>query len=100
MDNAPDTAWPEDYRARTEALLDSRLGGLSAWLEGKVYLEGRFTVADIVMSTVLREMEAHGLAARFPALEAYRARCTARPAFQRSLEAQLATFRENEPAQI
>ena len=100
MDSAPDTAWPEDYRARTEALLDSRLGGLSAWLEGKDYLEGRFTVADIVMSTVLREMEAHGLAARFPLLEAYRARCIGRPAFQRSLEAQLATFRENEPAQI
>ena len=47
---------------------------------------------------VLRELVDSGMLARFPNLDAYRARCEARPAFVRSLEAQLKTFRENAPA--
>ncbi len=84
--------------SRIEPLLDARLGALSAWLEGKDYLEGRFTAGDLMMTTVLRELVNSGTLARFPILDAYRQRCEARPAFGRALEAQMQVFRDNAPA--
>ena len=50
------------------------------------------------MTTVLRIPRSTDLVAQRPALEAYRLRCEARPAFQRALAAQLATFARNAPA--
>jgi glutathione S-transferase len=84
--------------SRIEALLHSRLASLSTWLEGTEYLEGRFTAGDLIMTTVLRELVNSGTLTKFPALDAYRQRCEARPAFGRALEAQLKVFRENAPA--
>ncbi|MEI9981905.1 MAG: hypothetical protein WDN69_01000 [Aliidongia sp.] len=43
-------------RPQVEALLTMRLSALAAWLDGREYLEGRFTAGDIVMTTVLREL--------------------------------------------
>ena len=87
-------AWVEERRPSARAELDERLGALSGWLDGREYLEGRFTGGDIVMATVLRDLSfADGLA-RFPVLAAYRRRCEARPAFARALAAQLAAFRD------
>jgi glutathione S-transferase len=84
---------------KLEALLDARLTGLSAWLDGKPYLEGdAFTAGDLMMAAVLRELEGSGVLARFPILSAYTTRCITRPAFARALEAQLAPFREHAPA--
>lgn len=91
-------AWVEEHRPHAEALVDGRLAALAAWLDGKDHLEGRFTAGDLMMTTVLRELVESGLLARYPALDAYRRRCEARPAFGRALEAQLRTFRENAPA--
>jgi glutathione S-transferase len=91
-------AWAQARRPEVEAVLTDRLASLCAWLDGKDYLEGRFTAGDIVMATVLRELVNSGALARFPILDDYRARCLGRPAFARALEAQLNTFRENAPA--
>jgi len=74
------------------------LAALSDWLDGKQYLEDRFTAGDLIMTTVLRELGDTGAFARFPILDTYRRRCEARPAFARALEAQLQAFRENAPA--
>jgi glutathione S-transferase len=90
--------WIEGRRPSAQARLDSRLASLSAWLGDKDYLEGRFTAGDIVMTTVLRELVECGALARFPNLDAYRARGEARPAFGRAMEGQMSTFRENAPA--
>jgi glutathione S-transferase len=79
-------------------LLDKRLAALSTWLDGKDYLEGRFTAGDLMMTTVLRELVNSGTLARFPILDVYRQRCEARPAFSRALEAQMQVFRDNTPA--
>jgi len=99
IDDAPaDAAWAKERRPQVEAALDRRLAALSAWLEGKDYLEGRFTAGDVIMATVLRELVDGGALSRFPVVDAYRQRCVARPAFGRALEAQLQVFRENEPA--
>ena len=92
-----DAATPE-LRGQLEALLTERLAGLSDWFGAKDYLEDRFTAADLIMTTVLRELVDSGVLARFPNLAAYRERCEARPAFGRAMEAQLKTFRENAPA--
>ncbi len=89
--------WVEGYRPVAEAALRRRLEALETWLAGKDYLEGRFSAADILMSTVLRELDRSGILADYPAVEAYLRRCEERPAWKRALAAQLATFRENEP---
>ena len=91
-------AWTEGRRPSAQANLDARLTSLSKALGDKAYLEGRFTAGDIMMATVLRELEECGALKTFPNLDAYRARCLARPAFAKALEDQLQTFRENEPA--
>ena len=90
--------WTKERRPQVEAMLCKRLEALSTWLEDKEYLEDRFTVGDLMMTTVLRNLVESGLLARFPNLDAYVRRCTARPAFGRALEAQLEPFRENAPA--
>ena len=90
-------AWTEGRRPSAQALLDSRLASLSAWLGDKNWLEGRFSAGDIVMVTVLRELVDCGALARFPNLDAYRRRGEARPAFVRAMDAQMQTFRENAP---
>ena len=90
--------WTEGRRPSAKALLDMRLTSLANALGDKDYLEGRFTAGDIVMATVLRELEENGILKAYPNLDAYRARALARPAFAKALEDQLATFRENAPA--
>lgn len=92
----------EDWaKARRPGLVDmvqKRLATLEALMTNRDYLEGnRFTVADILMTTVLRFMRHCDLLAQYPALDAYRKRNEARPAFQRALDAQMADF-ENKAA--
>ena len=92
-------AWAEARTPQAEARMNDRLASLCAWMEdGRDYLEGRFTAADIVMATVLRELEASKALERFPVLDAYRARCLARPAFAKALADQLRVFQDNAPA--
>jgi glutathione S-transferase len=91
-------AWTKQARPRAEAMLNGRLAALCAWLDGKEYLEDRFTAGDLIMTTVLRELVNCGALSRFPTLDAYRRRCEGRPAFGRALEAQMQPFRENAPA--
>ena len=74
--------------------MQSRLKALSDWLDGRDYLENRFTAADLLMTTVLRIPRHSDVVAQMPVLEAYRLRCEARPAFKRALDAQMADFAE------
>jgi len=46
-----------------------------------------FTVADILMVTVLRQARRAGVLAKFPRCEAYRQKCEARPAWGRTVAA-------------
>jgi glutathione S-transferase len=64
------------------------LTALEDWLRERPYLTGEaFTVADILMTTVLREVRNAGVLDGFPRVSAYRERCEARPAWRRTLEA-------------
>jgi glutathione S-transferase len=52
-----------------------------------------------MMTTMLRILRDTDLVAEFANLARYQARCEARPAFGRALEAQLAPFKKHEPAE-
>src|SRR4051812_7617923 len=51
-----DAEWGKLRRPQVIDNLRSRLAGLSDWLGEKHYLEGDFSAADIIMTTVLREV--------------------------------------------
>lgn len=85
--------WAVLRRPGAEAFLRRRLSSLSQALGDKQWLDGeRFTAGDLIMSSVLRMLGYTGLLNDEPRLAAYVERCTARPAFKRALEAQLADF--------
>lgn len=91
-------AWTEQRRPMLEEMVKLRLGSLEAWLSGREYLAGQFSVADILMCTVLRLLDDTGLREQFPALEAYQQRCLARPAYQKALAAQVALYTQSQAA--
>ena len=86
--------WAKLRRPAAVEGVQARLADLAAWLDGRSHLEGRFTAADLLMTTVLRILRHTDLVARTPVLDAYVRRCEARPAFQRALDAQLRAFTE------
>ena len=62
------------------------LQDLERRLEGRSWIAcDEFTVADIMMASVLRGGRNTGLMENFPQIESYYARCQARPAWQRTL---------------
>lgn len=84
--------WAKLRRPSAVEFAKRRLAGLSAALGAKPFLDGdRFTVGDLMMASVLRILPE--LFAEDARLVAYLVRCTARPAFRRALDAQLADFR-------
>jgi len=76
---------------RRPALVDrarEKFTVLEKQLSARPYLAGDdFTVADIMMTTILREIRKTDLIVRFPTLKDYFARCQARPAWRRTLRA-------------
>jgi glutathione S-transferase len=75
----------------------ARLDDLSKRLGDAAWLDGAFSVGDLMMVMVLRRLEA-GMLAGYPTLSAYVARGEARPAYQRAFAAQLAVFTGKPPA--
>ena len=89
--------WAKLRKPSLRAMTMQRLGQLSERLNGRDYLEDRFTAGDLMMSTVLRILRSTNVLDEFPNLDAYRARCEARPAFQKALEAQMAIYPKHSP---
>ena len=89
--------WTEDARPKFLERLHSRLKCMSEALGDKDWLEDRFTIADLMLVTVLRQLRGGRLLDDFPNLKALVARGEARPAFQRALADQLSVFAENQP---
>lgn len=83
------------FAARQPALeheVRLRLADLSHRLGDADWLDGPFSVGDLMMVTVLRRPAGANLLGDYPNLTAYVARAEARPAFQRAFAAQLAVF--------
>jgi glutathione S-transferase len=93
-----DTPWSAEARAALRPLVARRLAHLSAALGDKNWLEGRFTIGDLMMVDALRAIPDQALVATHPNLAGYVARGTARPAFRRAMAAQLADFITEEAA--
>src|SRR4051794_14829376 len=90
--------WAKLRRPGAEDFAKLKLKRVSEWLGDKQWLEGeRFTIGDLLMVTVLRNLKHTGLVAEFPNVAAYQKRGEARPAFQRALADQLAVFAANQP---
>jgi glutathione S-transferase len=87
MENKTDDVTRE-RRANLLKVADRALTGLETWLGEHAYVTGaEFTVADILMTTVLRQARRVGLLAKYPRCEAYRQECEARPAWARTVAA-------------
>ena len=88
----PNEEWAKARRPGALEFAHKRLSGLSNALGDKAFLDGdRFTAGDLMMATVLRILESE--TAKHANLAAYLKRCTARPAFQRALAAQMGDFK-------
>ncbi len=84
--------WAKLHRPDVEKRVKLRLAELAARLGDRDYLEDRFTVGDLMMTTVLRILGHTDLVEAEPKLKTYQARCEARPAFQRALRDHMAAF--------
>lgn len=83
---SPEAKFMEDF-------LKARLERMEAVLAGREWLvAGRFTVADLLMADVLRQVNRFDGLANYPACHAYVARATARPAFVKAYNDQMAHF--------
>ena len=89
--------WAKLRRPGAEEFVRLKLKRVSDWLGEKEWLEDRFTIGDLVMVTVLRFLRHTRLVDDIPNLAAYLKRGEARPAFQRALGDQLATYAANQP---
>ena len=92
-----DKPWMPDARDASIGMCKQKLKRVADALDGKDWLAGPFSIADIAMVTVLNNLRHTDLVAEYPSLAAYHKRGTERPAYQRALEAQFADFTE-EPA--
>ncbi len=89
-----DQEWARLRRPGAVEFLQRRLAGLSKFLGDKPYLDAdRFTAGDLMMTTVLRILKHTDIVTSDKRLAAYIERCTARPAFKRALDAQMADFK-------
>ena len=87
----------QGLRAWVASWIETRLDALGHVLEGKDYVLGRFTAADVLLTTVLRILRDTDFVKKRPLLDAYQRRCEARPAFQKALADHLANFAKHAP---
>lgn len=88
----PEAKFVEDF-------LKARLDRMEEVLAGREWLTaGRFTAADLLMVDVLRQVNHFDGLANYPACHAYVARITARPAFIKAYEDQMAHFAAGDAA--
>ena len=93
-----DQEWAKLRRPEVVEKIQKRLKLLSDALGDKQWLEGRFTIGDLMMVSVLRSLRHTELVAEQPNLAALLQRAEARPAFQRALADQLAAYAREEVA--
>lgn len=96
-----DKPWSKPRLPSVLKRIDERLSELSRRLGDREWLDGdTFTAGDLMMVAVLRIVEGEGMVETYGNLAAYVARGTARPAFRRALDAQMAGFTGEAPPQF
>jgi glutathione S-transferase len=84
--------WQDEAKDAVRPYLIKRLVQLSSALDDREWLEGRFTLGDLLMIDVLRTIAEPDLVSAHSNLAAYVARGQSRPAFQSALTAHMAVF--------
>ena len=92
-----DEEWARLRRPGAEEFARLKLKRVADWLGDKEWLESRFTIGDLMMVSVLRNLRHTDLVTGHPVLGPYVARGEARPAFQHALADQLAVFQQSKP---
>ena len=92
-----DQDWTKERRPRVVEKVEARLKLLSDALGDQDWFEGRFSIGNLMIVAVLRQLRHTDIVAKFPNLAALVARGESRPAFRRALSDQLAVFAENKP---
>ena len=92
-----DRSWFAERQSMLNDRVRQRLGELADRLGDADWLDGAFSIGDIMMVGLLRRVEGSGLLEDRPNLVDYVARGKARPAFQRAFEAQFAVFADRSP---
>jgi len=91
-----DKPWTEERLVAIDGRIRQRLGELTNHLGGADWLDGAFSVADIMMVHVLLRLAPSGILEEYPSLMVYLERAKARPAYQRAFAAQLAVFEQSQ----
>jgi glutathione S-transferase len=87
-----DKPWAEQRLPLVEDRIRARLADLARRLGDAHWLDGDFSVGDLMMISVLLRLKPSGMVDGYPNLAAYVARGEARPAYKRAFDAQLAVF--------
>lgn len=90
-------AWTVERRPQVIERIRARLALLADALGDQPWFEGRFSIGNLMMASVLRNLRHTDLAAEQPTLAKFLERSTARPAFQRALADQLEVFKQHQP---
>ena len=91
-----DKPWTEERLVAIDGRIRQRLGELTNHLGEADWLDGAFSVADIMMVHVLLRLAPSGILEEYPSLMVYLERAKARPAYQRAFAAQLAVFEQSQ----
>ena len=89
--------WTRERRPQVIDKIRERLRLLADALENRDWFEGRFTIGDLMVVSVLRNLRYTGLVAEQPRLAALVQRGEARPAFRQAVSDQLAVFAAHRP---
>lgn len=79
-------------RKALDGFLAARLGHMEAYLTDRDWLAGAFSIADIIMSDVLRLADRFDALDEYPNCRAYVERATSRPAFKKALQDKIDHF--------
>jgi len=93
-----DKNWAEERLPLVRDRIRVRLGQLSSTLGDAEWLEGEFSVGDLMMVSVLIRLKLSGILKEFANLAAYVARGEARAAYRKAFADQLAVFTESAAA--
>lgn len=87
-----DKPWAKERLPLVVERVRNRLKQLSTRLGNSEWLDGAFSVGDLMMVSVLLRLRPSGILDEFPNLSAYVTRGEARPAYKRAFDAQYAAF--------
>lgn len=84
----------DGMKSKARKICEERIRVLSEQLGDKEYFSGTFSIAEIMMTTVLRNAKVPGLLADHTNLSEYVERMESRPAFQRAINEHVKLYKE------